>query len=460
MPATAASSNPKSPSTKQMREERAKLATTIRELADKVNAENRDFTAEEKPNWEKVNADYDALTRNIERAQRAEAIEAEQTARAEQPDVRENRDGRDTTAPTHRGGEIDGGPSQEHRALALQAWCRAQSDMELTEAHVEAARECGLNPNSRAYRANLLTSEAGRQFRQAPREKRALSAFVSVSGGYTVPQGFVNTLEEALLAYANVRQVADVLRTESGNDLPWPTVNDTSNKGAILVEAQNVSTNVQPLFGQLVLHAYKYTSGLVQVPTELLQDSAFDLAAYLASALGTRIGRIQADHFTFGTGASQPNGFANAAAIGITAASSIAIAADEIYGLKHSVDPAYRPQASWMFHDQILLYIKKLKDGNGRYLWQSSLADGVPDTLDGQPITINQSMANAVATGNLTMAYGAFSKYKIRDVAEVRMLRLIERYADQDMTGFVMFTRSDGNLIDAGTHPIKTLKQP
>lgn len=434
-------------STKSLREDRAKLAVQIRQMADKVNDEKRDFNAEEQTNWEKLNADYDGLTKRIDRTHRLEDIQAEQELPA--GDRRVGRDGASLDLP-----------SEEQRQLALQAWCRAQYGLDLTDEHVEAARACHVKPESRDYRFGLLKSKDARKFRSIrDPEKRALSSFVNVSGGYTVPQGFVNNLEEALLAYANPRQYCDVLRTESGNDLPWPTVNDTTNKGSILVEAQNVSLNEQMLFGQVVLHAYKYTSNLVQVPTELLQDSAFDLAEYLAEALGIRLGRIQADHFTFGTGSSQPNGFTSAAPVGVTTASATAIAADEIYNLKHSVDPAYRPGAVFTFHDQVLLYIKKLKDGNGRYLWQSSMADGVPDTLDGDKIFINQSMANAVAANNITMAYGQFKKYKIRDVAEVRMLRLIERYADQDLTGFVMFMRCDGNLVDAGTHPIKTMQQ-
>lgn len=458
MPAATAPAPVRSANTKQMREERAGLAVKIRELADKVNAENRDFTAEEQPQWEAVNRDYDALTVKIDRTQRVEEIEAAQTAPAGQRDVgRDDVEGRGDNANRLRN---DAGPSEEHRALALQGWCRAQSDMELTERHTEALAACKINANQRAYRVPLITSAQDyRHFRSAarmPPEKRALSAFVNTTGGYTVPQGFISNLELALLQWTQLRGVCDVLRTAEGNDLPWPTVNDTTNKGAILVENQTVTTQ-DTAFGQIIFHAYKYTSKLIQVPTELLEDSAFDLAVYLADLLGIRIGRIQADHFTTGTGSSQPQGLVGAATLGVTTASPTAITADELYNLKHAVDPAYRMGASWMFHDKILLYLKKLKDGIGRYLWQSSLAEGRPDTIDGDPITINQSMDNSVAALKNVVLYGDMKKYKIRDVAEVRMLKLVERYADADQTGFVMFMRADGNLLDAGTHPVQLM---
>ena len=449
------------PSTKLLREARAKLATQMREMTDKMHAESRDFNAEEEANWTRINADYEKLSRKIELIGRTEEVERQQRELVGDLGVgREDRDGH----PERQGlptAENRGGPAtEEQRALALQAWCRTQSDMDIGAEHEEACRAVGVKPHKRDYHVSLMRNQDYRNFRNVRHDQRALSAFVATSGGYTVPQGFVNTLEIALLQWNGVRDVADILRTDSGNDLPWPTVNDTGNKRSILVETQAVSTSgAQPLFRQLILHAYKYTSGLVQVPTELLQDSAFDLAEYLAGALGTRIGRIQADHDTTGTGAGQPNGVATAATVGVTSASATAIASDELYTLKHSVDPAYRTGAGFMMHDQVLLYIKKLKDSYGRYLWQSSLAGGRPDTIDGDPLTINQSMANAVSANNITLLYGNFKKIKIRDAAEVRMVRRVERYADQDMTGFVTCARHDCNLLDAATHPVKSLQQ-
>ena len=241
--------------------------------------------------------------------------------------------------------------------------------------------------------------------------------------------------------------------------MPWPSVNDTTVKGRLLAENTGVTTT-DVAFGSTTMHAFKFSSDLVLVSAELMQDSAFDLAMILGSLLGERLGRILADYYTTGTGSSQPQGIVTGATLGVTAASATAIAADEIYKLKHSVDPAYRNGAGWMMHDQVLLYVKLLKDGQGRYLWQSSLAGGAPDTIDGQPLTINQSMASSVATTNKTMLYGDFSKFKIREVGEIRLRRLVERYADVDQEGFVAFFRADSRLIDGGTHPIKYLVQP
>ena len=112
-----------------------------------------------------------------------------------------------------------------------------------------------------------------------------------------------------------------------------------------------------------------------------------------------------------------------------------------------------------MFHDGIALSIRLLKDGNGQYMWQPGLQAGVPDRLAGYPYTVNQHMQATLATATRTMAFGQFSKYKIRDVGSVRLKRLDERFADSDQVAFVAFSRHDGNLLNAGTNPVKCMLQ-
>jgi HK97 family phage major capsid protein len=463
---------PLTPTTaKAYREQLDPLRAEIRALAEKSNDPAQTWTKEDEERWVKVNADYDGLKAKAQRQERMEALDAEAQARAnsDPPPGREDTDPKGgAKSRKNRAADAVASITEEDRCLVFQAWCRHQCGRALKKRHVEALKKCHQTP-ARQEIAIGLQRDYG-QVRRAVRglsrdlrmgtdtQQRAQSINVNTAGGYTIPQGFVTNLEVALLAYANVREWADVLRTDAGNDLPWPTVNDTTNKGTLIAENTQVS-ETDVVFGQVVFHAFKYTTNLILVPAELLEDSAFNLAQELGMLMGIRLGRIFADHYTFGTGVGQPMGYITAATLGVTTASATAIAADELYNLKHSVDPWYRPGAMWTFHDQILLYIKKLKDGFGRYLWQSSLAAEVPDTLDGDPIGINQSMASAVSSSNTTVCYGQMSKYKIRDVNQLRMRRLVERYADYDQEGFVGFYRTDANLLDAQTHPVKYLQQ-
>jgi len=146
--------------------------------------------------------------------------------------------------------------------------------------------------------------------------------------------------------------------------------------------------------------------------------------------------------------------------LGVTAASATAIAADELIGLIHSIDPAYRALGcGFMCHDSILLHIRKLKDGESRYLLQFGLQQNMPDSILGYTVTNNQDMQSSVATGTKTMLFGRLGDYKIRRVNQVRMYRLEERYRDADQDGFLAFVREDGNLLNAGTATVKHLLQ-
>lgn len=281
----------------------------------------------------------------------------------------------------------------------------------------------------------------------------AMGTNTGSGGGFTVPDGLYRQLISAEKAYGGMLTVAKVIDTDSGNPLPIPTSDDTGNVGAILHE--NTQVAEEPLvFGSVNLGAFTYTSGLVRVSSELMQDSAFDLSGFLTRVFGERFGRITNMHFTTGDGASKPSGFVTEATLGVTAASATAFTADELIDLEHSVDPAYRRNARFMMNDDSLKGVKKLKDAAGRYLWSASPADGEPDTILGHPFTINQEMP-AIAPSAKPLAFGDFSKYYVRRITGARVLRLIERYVDYNQIAFVGFQRWDGALIDAGTHPIK-----
>ena len=465
---------------KELREKRAPLAVKIRKMADEANADGFTADAAWNENWTKLNDDYNALTRQIEIAERAETIDAEQrssTGGAGQGSGGQaggqgqgNQPGREDV--NHR--EADGpgetrmqaaAATEEQRALAMQAWFANQAGFDLRQDQIAACRAVGLNPNRRELvlqpADTLHARRIQRAFRDGRREtaeQRALSAISGSAGAYTIPEGFVNQFELSLLAFGGMREVAEIIRTDSGNDLPWPTADDTSNTGELLAENTEVAEQ-DVTVGQITWKAYKYSSKMIKVPVELLQDSAFNLPSVLAGMLATRLARITNTHYTTGNAASKPNGVVTASGLGVTTASATAITGDEIIDLIHSLNPAYRVGARFMFHDNILLYVRKLKDGMGQYLWGSGLNGGSADTLAGYPFTINQDMQSSVATATKTMLFGQFSKYKIRDVREIRVRRLPERYAELDQEAFVAFLRTDGNLLDAGTDPIKHMLQ-
>lgn len=275
-------------------------------------------------------------------------------------------------------------------------------------------------------------------------------------GGYSVPQAFVDNLEKAMLAWGGMREVSTIMPTASGAPMPWPTEDDTMNEGEIV--AENTTVTEQTIaFGQVMFGAYMYSSKMVRASLQILQDTAFPFDTWLPEQLGVRLGRITNRHFTLGTGApNQPAGIVPSATLGHAALTggSLTVSTDDLIDTEHSVNPDYRTGARWMFHDNTLRDIKKLKDSQGRFLWIPGLAVREPDTILGYPYTINQHMPVMAASAK-SILFGRLDKYVIRDVLGVQVMRLQERYAEFLQVGFLAFMRVDGHLVDAGTHPVK-----
>lgn len=295
--------------------------------------------------------------------------------------------------------------------------------------------------------------------RKIVREMRAQAVGTDSKGGYLVPEGFMAELVKSLKAWGPMLDGGIVRRldTATGASIPWPTMNDTSNEGSLIGENTQV-TESEVAFDTKTLEAYKYTSGVVLVSAELLQDSAIDVEGTVRSAMAERIGRIGNRHLTVGTGSNQPNGIVTAATAVTGVAAAAAITFDNLIDLFHAVDPAYRddPSARWMFNDGTLKALRKIKDVEDRYVWQpADVRTGAPATILEKPYSINQAVA-AIGASNKSVVFGAFNRYVVRMVREFAIRRLVERYADYDQTGFIGFTRLDGELLDAAA--VKTLQ--
>lgn len=450
------------PTLQQLQEKRNQLAAQVKDLAK----DSEKWTAEQRAQWEQVNKDYDAVVAEQktekERQESAAAIRARLEA-IEKQDRESTNDkgiGLDSDERRRRDPERKLEESRRHdiRAVALQGFLRAGQDKPLTDEHRAAFKQLGIvNPNSKEidipiadlrYGPPSWVSNGG--LSQAPREVRAgLDITNAGAGQETIPEGFMPELERRMLAYDGMRQVARVIKTAGGNNLPWPTVNDTGNTGALLAEATTISTTVDPTFAAVTLGAYKFSSKLILISAELLEDSAFNLAEEIVSMLAERHGRIMGTYDTMGTGSSQPQGAAYAATAGVVAASTTAFTADELIDLVHSVDVAYRSSGNCGFamHDTVVKYVRKFKDGNGQYLWQPGLQAGVADRLLGYPVTVNNNMDSAFTTGKKLVLFGDFSKFIIRDAGSIRFYRMDELYRGTDQTGFVGFRRMDSKIL-------------
>lgn len=407
----------------ELRQQQNAALTAAAAVLEKARTEKRALTDDENGTYNERYADAERIRKTIEAEERQMNIEKllEQT-RADS-------------------GVPDG---EEARARkAFEQWCRGGR---------EAVQE---ELRSYLYVGNQNAHDFGAS------EKRYQSAITGNIGGYTVPEGFVNRILDAKKFYGGIMEAGpEVITTNAGNNLPWPTSNDTGNKGVILPE--NSPESVLDLsFDQFTLSAWKYSSRIVLVPIELLQDSGVDIEAHIVKKLAERLGRIQNEHFTTGTGTNQPQGVVTGATLGKSTASATAFTYKELIDLKYSVNRAYRRNAKWMMADTVLAAVLKLEDNNGRPLILDhirTLQAGEPEMLLGQQLVVNDDMAGTLQANAKVMLYGDFENYKVRRVRAMMMMRLVERYAEAGQVAFLAFERMDGRLGDAGTNPIKYLR--
>lgn len=285
---------------------------------------------------------------------------------------------------------------------------------------------------------------------QAVAIRNAMSTTTPAEGGYTVPAEVASMVIDKLKAYGGMREVSTILPTSTGVDMSWPTSDGTADVGAIVGQNTAVS-GVDITFGTIGLKVFYYTSNKIALPLELIQDSAIDVVAYVVDRLATRIARIQNTHFTVGGGTTVPDGVIPKAGAGKTGTTgqTLTVIYDDLVDLKHSVNRAYRRNARFMLNDLSVAVVSKLKDTTGRPIWVPSVDAGAPDTLLGFPVAVNDDVA-VMAANAKSIAFGDFSKYTIRDVANTTSIRRFDdsAFALLNQVGFCGWQRSGGNLLD------------
>ncbi|MBS7737933.1 phage major capsid protein [Chelatococcus sp. HY11] len=410
----------------EMQQKRGELVTQAREALDAIKTNTDEARANElEGRHDRIMADLDRLDRNIEREMRVAEAEQRQSDAAEAERRARRPTGRDVEAP----GRSDAAPLEYrqvfHKFLAV-----------------------GGDPSE-------LTSEERAVLRrgaEAKAEFRAQTAGATTAGGFTVPTELAGFIIKTMKAWGPMydEDICTVLNTASGNPIKIPTVDDTAVTAEKHTEATALTDDggKDVTFGQKSLDAYVYDTEFIRFSMELAQDSIFNVESLLGDLLGERLGRLANRELTVGDGAGDPNGIVTASSLGKTATATAAIASDEIIDLLHSVNSAYRrsPKSRFMFADTTLAAIRKLKDGQGNYLWaMGDITTGEPSTLLGYRYSINDDM-DALAAAKKVMLFGDFSKYFVRKVGSPVIGVLRERFwPDLGIAGLIRF---DGELGD------------
>ncbi len=286
-----------------------------------------------------------------------------------------------------------------------------------------------------------------------PSVMNALQIGTDSEGGYLVPDEYERTLVQALEEENVLRSLCTIIRTESG-DRKIPVV--ATHGTASWVEEEGQIPESDDSFNQISIGAHKVAT-MIKVSDELLQDAVFDIENYIATEFARRIGAAEEEAFLTGDGSAKPTGLLheiNGAGIGVTTAGN-SFTADEIIDLVHSVRSVYRRNAIFLMNDGSVKALRKLKDGNGQYLWQPGLKEGQPDMLLNYRL-VTSSFMPEISAGNKAVLFGDLKHYWIADRQGRSMQRLNELFAATGQVGFRATQRVDGRLVLA--EAVKTLK--
>ena len=301
-------------------------------------------------------------------------------------------------------------------------------------------------------KTGIATDEYRSAFWTAMRNKsvdhtiyNALQVGTDSEGGYLVPDEYQRTLVDALQEQNIFRQLAHVITTSSG-ERKIPVV--ASHGTAAWIDEEGQYPESDDAFGQVSIGAYKLAT-MIKVSEELLNDTVFDVPAYIAREFARRIGAAEEEAFFTGNGTGKPTGILNAtggAQTGVTAASATAITMDEVMDLFYSLRAPYRRNAVFIMNDATVKALRKLKNGNNDYIWQPSVQAGQPDTLLNRPVYTSSFMPTIAASAK-SILFGDLSYYWVADRANRSFKRLNELYAPTGQVGFLSSERVDGKLI-------------
>ncbi len=416
---------------KELTEKRVKLVTDARAILDKSKSEKREMTAEENKQYDDIFKDVDGLREQIDAANTAE----NRVKRLEEEEAWSKSSSGRRTTPT----DPQNKSKDEVREMA---W----GDKWTSQRSIKLEGQLATDEYRSAYNKWLCYGYDGLN----RDEIRALAADVPTTGGYLLSPtqmigGLIKFVDNAVI----MRQKATVLPpvpASTGCGVPSLDTDvadaDWTAEIATGGEDSSLSLGKRELRPHPMAKRIKVSNTLMRA-TGQAESLVLDRLAY-KHAITAEQG------YMTGTGVQQPLGVFTASALGISTGRDVstnnsisAIGADNLFDVKYSLKPQYQMTAEWVFHRDAVKMIRKLKDGEGRYLWQPGLT-GTPDSLLDRPVTQSEYAPNTFTTGLYVGLFGDLSKYWIVDSLSYQVQRLVELYAATNQTGFIGRMESDG----------------
>ncbi|MEM9579970.1 MAG: phage major capsid protein [Pseudomonadota bacterium] len=330
---------------------------------------------------------------------------------------------------------------------------------------VLAATSAETAPHQKAFGAYLRSGEED-ALRGIELEGKAMSTSVAADGGYLVDPQTSEAVQSVLKGAASLRAVASVVNVEATS---YDVLVDHTDAGAGWAsETADTVESGTPQVDRISIALHEL-SALPKVSQRLLDDSAFDIEGWLASKIADRFARAEAAAFISGDGVDKPKGLltyntaANGTEVwgeighvvtGADAGFSIANPADAIVDLVYALPARYRANGTFVMNSKTAGAVRKLKDGDGRFLWSDGFAAGEPSLLMGYKVVICEDMPD-IASWAPAIAFGDFGAgYTIAERPDLRVLR--DPFSAKPNVLFYATKRVGGDVTDFNA--IKVLK--
>jgi HK97 family phage major capsid protein len=414
----------------ELREERAGLVKQARELIEKAKTEERDLSDEENAQYDRMMEDVDKMRVKIDRMEKLETAESDLDApatRVSEPLHTEHRDRQSTELATK--------DATLKKLLAYRHWLRSGEIR--PELRTEQSRVA-------EYRDTIIGTDAKGGFLITPVQisddiTRIIMDMVFIRK-LCAAAGTITTVTEA--KKLGIRKM-----TVDMSDANWTT------EVVAVTEDTTMAFDRRDLEPQLCSKLAK-----ASIRTLLLSS---DAESIINNELAYKFGVTEEKAFLTGSGTGQPLGIFIANANGITAARDVAAAtattftADNLIDMKYSLKQGYQqdPATAWVVSRTFVKLARKLKvatttGGNDlEYIWQPGITGGAPDRILDIPYYMSEYAPATFTTGLYVAVLGCFRFYRIAQVAEMMIQRLVELYAGTNEVGFIGRRWVDGSPI-------------
>ena len=409
---------------KELMEKREKVWTIQKEVNDLAVKENRDLTPDEQAKWDKANEDFDALDKEIKEIQVAEERKLDRIKVAEERAEYLAKSKYEPTKPE---------PKYEKKT---------EGDGEPTE--YETAFD--------NYMKRGLTG-------LSQGEVRALQMDLDASGGFVVaPEKFSAKLLKTKDDLLFVRKYATKITLKKFASLGMPWLANDPADGTWGAELSTGTADSTMDFDKRTLTPHPNAERLL-VSNTLIRQSAIPIGALVRQRLGYKFAVTEEREFISltGTGVNRPLSVfvAGGAGEGITTSRDVStgntittLTADNLIECTQALKAQYRGKERWLFNRTVITKIRKLKDGNGDYLWKSGIADGRPATILGLPYDESEYCPSTMTTGLYVGILADWSQYYIVDCLGMNIQVLDQLYAATNQTGYIARMEVDAMPMD------------